>query len=149
MHAQLVDGVVHCQVGRRTEADTTNARRRHPWATLPHSRRWRHAVPMRIVCPIGGETSTTTRHRDANTPLHVGVAESVQSADAEHVVTTAAVATMVLVVKRIFEGHRSRFIHWSRGHARRECRPCSCRRWLASSMVGKMVVPLNSWKVIS
>ena len=28
--------------------------------------------------------------------LHVGVAESVQSADAEHVVTTAAVVTMVL-----------------------------------------------------
>ena len=32
-------------------------------------------------------------------PLHIGVAESVQSADAKHVVTTAAVATMVLPVK--------------------------------------------------
>ena len=32
-------------------------------------------------------------------PLHVGVAESVQSADADYVVTTAAVATMVLPVK--------------------------------------------------
>ena len=34
-------------------------------------------------------------------PLHVGVAESVQSADADYVVTTAAVATMVLPVKGI------------------------------------------------
>ena len=34
-------------------------------------------------------------------PLHVGVAESVQSANAEHVVTTAAVATMVLPDKGI------------------------------------------------
>ena len=36
-------------------------------------------------------------------PLHVGIAESVQSADAEYVVTTAAVATMVLPVKGIVE----------------------------------------------
>ena len=34
-------------------------------------------------------------------PLHVGVAESVQSGHAEHVVTTAAVATMVHPVKEI------------------------------------------------
>ena len=34
-------------------------------------------------------------------PLHVGVAELVQYADAEYVVTTAAVATMVLPVKGI------------------------------------------------
>ena len=34
-------------------------------------------------------------------PLHVGVVESVQSAEVEHVVITAAVATMVLPVKRI------------------------------------------------
>ena len=34
-------------------------------------------------------------------PLHVGVAESVQSADAEHVVTTAAVVTTVFPVKGI------------------------------------------------
>ena len=34
-------------------------------------------------------------------PLHVGVAESAQSADAEYVVTTAAVATMVFPVKGI------------------------------------------------
>ena len=32
-------------------------------------------------------------------PLHIGVAESVQSADAEHVVTTTAVATMVILVR--------------------------------------------------
>merc|ERR1719434_489450 len=32
-------------------------------------------------------------------PLHIGAAESVQSADEEHVVTTAAVATMVLPFK--------------------------------------------------
>ena len=31
--------------------------------------------------------------------LHIGVAESVQSADAEHVNTTAAVASMVLPAK--------------------------------------------------
>ena len=36
-------------------------------------------------------------------PLHVGVAESMQSADADYVVTTAAVATMVLPVKGIVE----------------------------------------------
>ena len=34
-------------------------------------------------------------------PLHVGIADSVQFFDAEHVVTTAAVATMVLPVKGI------------------------------------------------
>ena len=34
-------------------------------------------------------------------PLHVGVAELVQSADQEYVVTTAAVATMVFPVKWI------------------------------------------------
>ena len=33
-------------------------------------------------------------------PLHIGVVESVQSADAEHVVSTAAAATTVLPVKR-------------------------------------------------
>ena len=31
--------------------------------------------------------------------LHIGVAETVQSADAEHMDTTAAVASMVLLVK--------------------------------------------------
>ena len=36
-------------------------------------------------------------------PLHVGIAESVQSADAKHVVTTAVMATMVFPVKRIVE----------------------------------------------
>ena len=40
----------------------------HSWTTLPHSRYWLHAVPKRIVCTIGSETSTTTRHRDTNTP---------------------------------------------------------------------------------
>ena len=34
-------------------------------------------------------------------PLHIGVAESVQHADAEYVITTAAVAMMVLSVKGI------------------------------------------------
>ena len=36
-------------------------------------------------------------------PLHVGVAESVQFVNAEHVVTTAVVATMVFLVKGIVE----------------------------------------------
>ena len=36
-------------------------------------------------------------------PLHVGVAELVQSADAKHVVTTAAVAAMVFPIKGIVE----------------------------------------------
>ena len=36
-------------------------------------------------------------------PLHVGIAESVQSADTKHVVTTAVVATMVFPVKGIVE----------------------------------------------
>ena len=36
-------------------------------------------------------------------PLHVGVAELVQSADAKHVVTTAVVAAMVFPVKGIVE----------------------------------------------
>ena len=36
-------------------------------------------------------------------PLHIGVAESTQSADVEHVVTTAVVATMVFPVKGIVE----------------------------------------------
>ena len=49
--------------------------------------------------------------------LHIGVAESVQSADAEHVDTTAAVASMVLPASDC-EGHRGRFHSWSRGHAR-------------------------------
>ena len=62
-----------------------------------------HGVPKRILFTIGNETSTTTRHRDVNTPLHIGVAESTQSADAEHVVTTAVVATMVFPVKGIVE----------------------------------------------
>ena len=39
----------------------------HPWVTLPHFRHWLYPVPKRIVCTIGSETSTTTRHRDANT----------------------------------------------------------------------------------
>ena len=43
-------------------------------------------------------------------PLHVGVAESVQSADAKHVVTTSVVATILFPVKRDRGGHRGRFI---------------------------------------
>ena len=31
-------------------------------------RHWLHIVPKRIVCTIGSETSTTTRHRNANIP---------------------------------------------------------------------------------
>ena len=57
-------------------------------------------------------------------PLHVGLAESVQSVDAKHVVTTAAVATMVFPVKVIVE--TSRQVHqlepWIRMH---ECRLCT------------------------
>ena len=43
---------------------------------------------------VPSESSTTTRHLDA----HIGVVVSVQSTDAEHVVTTVAVAKMVLLV---------------------------------------------------
>ena len=48
-----------------------------------------HTVPNRIVSTIRSERSTTTRHRDANTPA------AGQSADEEHEGTTAAVAAMV------------------------------------------------------
>ena len=51
-----------------------------------------------IVCTIGSETSTATRHRDANTPT-ARWSQRVQFADAEYVVMTAAVATMVFPVK--------------------------------------------------
>ena len=53
------------------------------------SSHWPHAVPNEIVSTITSETSTTTRHRDANTPT------AGQSANEEHEVTTIAVATMV------------------------------------------------------
>ena len=50
-------------------------------------------APSGVKLPPPHDIATQT------TPLHIGVAESVQSADAKHVVTTAAVATMVLPVK--------------------------------------------------
>ena len=46
---------------------------------------------MELSPPHGIGTQTS--------PLHIEVAESMQSADEEHVVTTAAVATMVFPVK--------------------------------------------------
>ena len=52
-------------------------------------------VPSGVKLPPSHDIVTQTP------PLHVGVAESVQSVDAEHVVTTAVVATMVLPVKGI------------------------------------------------
>ena len=48
---------------------------------------------------IGSETSTITRQGDASTRTAHEVAEPVQSADAEHMDTTAAVATVVLPAK--------------------------------------------------
>ena len=48
---------------------------------------------------IWSETSTITRQATKALAQHIGVAESVQSADAEHEDTTAAVATMVLPAK--------------------------------------------------
>ena len=79
------------------------------------SRHRLHAVPKRIECAIGSETFTTTQHRDANTPLHIGVTKLVQSADAEHVVTTASVVNDGASCQRDCEGHRGRFRNWSRG----------------------------------
>ena len=57
--------------------------------------------------------------------LHVGVAESVQSADAKHVVTTAVSGSDSVSRQRGRGGHCGRFINWSRGHARHECRLCA------------------------
>ena len=60
-----------------------------------------HAVPNEIVSTIRSENSTTTRrHRNANTPAAHWAAESRQSAYVEHAVTTDAVATMVQPTKR-------------------------------------------------
>ena len=57
-----------------------------------------HTVPNRIVSTIRSEKSTTTRHRDANTPA------AGQTADEEHEVTTAAVAAMVQPFKGTVNG---------------------------------------------
>ena len=43
-----------------------------------------------------------------------------QSADADHVVTTTAVVTVVLPVKAIVKDIAVGFINWSRGRARRD-----------------------------
>ena len=48
---------------------------------------------------IWSETSTITRQATKAPALHIGAAESMQSADAEHVDTTAAIASMVLPAK--------------------------------------------------
>ena len=48
---------------------------------------------------IWSETSTITRHGDTSTRTAHEVAKPVQSADAEHMDTTAAVASMVLPAK--------------------------------------------------
>ena len=52
-------------------------------------------APLGVKLPPPHDIATQT------SPLHVGIAESVQSTDAEHVVTTAAVITMVFPVKEI------------------------------------------------
>ena len=48
---------------------------------------------------VRSETSTITRQATKAPAQHIGVAESVQSADAEHEDTTAAVASKVLPAK--------------------------------------------------
>ena len=59
-------------------------------------------VPKRIsYAPSGVKLPPPHDIVTQTSPLHAGVAESVQSADAEYVVTTAAVATMVHPVKEI------------------------------------------------
>ena len=52
-------------------------------------------LPSGVKLPPPHDIATQT------SPLHVGIAESLQSTDAEHVVITAAVITMVFPVKGI------------------------------------------------
>ena len=59
----------------------------------------RHRNPKRIVCTIGSETSTSHDMATQAPALHIGDAEPVQCDDAEHVVPTAATASMVVPVK--------------------------------------------------
>ena len=51
--------------------------------------------PSGVKLPLPHDIATRTSR------LHVGVAKSMQSADEEHVATTAAVATMMFLVKGI------------------------------------------------
>ena len=70
----------------------------HLWPVIGFtlSRRESYASSgVRLPPPHGIVTQTS--------PLHVGVTESMQSADAEHVVMAAVVATIVLPVKGIVE----------------------------------------------
>ena len=53
---------------------------------------WKHLQHGVRLCLISREPS----NRVGTHPLYIGVAESVQSGDAEHVVTAVAVAAMVL-----------------------------------------------------
>ena len=72
---------------------------------------------------IGTQTPPSFPHPHPPTPLHIGVEESVQSADAEHVVTTAAVANDGASCQRDCEGHLGKFRNWSHGTRRRYTLP--------------------------
>ena len=59
------------------------------------------------------------RHPDVNTRAAHWSRDTVQSAEAKHVIPTAAVATMVLPKKKKdCEGQHCRVRSWSRGHER-------------------------------
>ena len=100
-----------------------------PFGMKTHCNHRLHVVPKRIVCTIGIETSTATRASPMQTlPLHVGVKESVQFAGEEHVVTTAAVATMVFPVKGTPKDVAVGSANWARGHSRHTKLPT--RDWI-------------------
>ena len=65
---------------------------------------------------IETQTPPSFPHPHPPTPLHIGVEESVQSSDAEHLVTTAAVANDGASCQRDCEGHLGKFRNWSHGH---------------------------------
>ena len=70
----------------------------YPWpCTCVHGPKKSSGHAMNSI--IWSETSTITRHGDTSTRTAHEVAEPVQSADAEHMDTTAAVASMVLPAK--------------------------------------------------
>ena len=130
----------HCQVGGRPcnctgillilNSNVTGRRLIRLAQHFPHSHHGRHAVPKRIV-PSGVKPPPSHDIVTQTPPLHVEVAESVQSVDAEHVVTTAAVAAMVLpvkgTVKDIAAGSSSAGTRLQRDQSFQMCQPCVCR----------------------
>ena len=84
-----------------------------------------HVVPKRIVCTIRNETSTTTRHRNANIPAarwsrRVSAICWRKARGHNNCSGSDGVSR-----QRDRGEHRGKFINWSRGHARLECRLCT------------------------